>query len=210
MSSRVPSRPSRVSRRPSGTARLPMSLPGPAPPGSSTRRRAASAARWTRLLELSRLQSGQFKIKMEPFDLGEVLRQSAELFSPPAGDNRVCLTLCSPTRPPGTGRRRQAGAGLQQSAGQRRENQPRRLPRNRQRPQHCGPGRSERGRPWPRTYSRAAAPRFRALLPGDRVRTGVGLGLAISREIVLAHRGTIEVHSSPGAGAEFVVTLPEA
>lgn len=40
------------------------------------------------------------------------------------------------------------------------------------------------------------------------VRTGVGLGLAIAREIVLAHNGTIEARSEPGAGAEFVVNLP--
>lgn len=40
------------------------------------------------------------------------------------------------------------------------------------------------------------------------VRTGVGLGLAITREIVLAHGGGIEARSAPGAGAEFVVSLP--
>lgn len=39
-------------------------------------------------------------------------------------------------------------------------------------------------------------------------RTGFGLGLAIAREIVLAHGGEIEVTSSPGAGARFTVTLP--
>lgn len=37
---------------------------------------------------------------------------------------------------------------------------------------------------------------------------GLGLGLYISREIVEALGGTIEVESSPGGGAEFTVTLP--
>jgi signal transduction histidine kinase len=43
-------------------------------------------------------------------------------------------------------------------------------------------------------------------VPG--VRTGVGLGLTIAREIVLAHGGTIGVSSPPGEGARFTVSLP--
>ncbi len=38
--------------------------------------------------------------------------------------------------------------------------------------------------------------------------TGTGLGLPISRKLVDAHRGHIEVRSEPGAGTEFIVTLP--
>ncbi len=38
---------------------------------------------------------------------------------------------------------------------------------------------------------------------------GTGLGLAISKKLVDAHRGTLEVGSQPGAGAEFLVTLPK-
>ena len=36
---------------------------------------------------------------------------------------------------------------------------------------------------------------------------GTGLGLAITREIIKAHNETIEVHSTEGAGSEFVFTL---
>src|SRR5207302_2775725 len=36
---------------------------------------------------------------------------------------------------------------------------------------------------------------------------GAGLGLAIARGIVEAHRGTIRVASKPGKGARFVLTL---
>ncbi len=39
---------------------------------------------------------------------------------------------------------------------------------------------------------------------------GTGLGLAIVREIVVAHGGKLKVHSTPGRGTVFSMTLPEA
>ena len=38
--------------------------------------------------------------------------------------------------------------------------------------------------------------------------TGTGLGLALSKKVIEAHGGAIEVSSAPGAGTEFIVTLP--
>jgi two-component system OmpR family sensor kinase len=37
---------------------------------------------------------------------------------------------------------------------------------------------------------------------------GTGLGLYISRRIVEAHRGTIDVRDTPGGGSTFRVVLP--
>ncbi len=38
---------------------------------------------------------------------------------------------------------------------------------------------------------------------------GTGLGLPITKKLVDAHGGSIEVSSSEGSGAEFVLTFPK-
>ena len=43
----------------------------------------------------------------------------------------------------------------------------------------------------------------------DRARGGLGLGLAIVRNLVVLHGGTVDAHSAgPGRGSEFVIALP--
>jgi two-component system sensor histidine kinase BaeS len=41
-----------------------------------------------------------------------------------------------------------------------------------------------------------------------RFKQGMGLGLSIARDLVLAHKGRLEVESQPGAGSQFTVWLP--
>jgi signal transduction histidine kinase len=43
--------------------------------------------------------------------------------------------------------------------------------------------------------------------PGGQDR-GVGLGLAIAKQIIQAHSGEIAAHNQPGQGAVFTVKLP--
>ncbi|WP_375771924.1 GAF domain-containing sensor histidine kinase [Archangium gephyra] len=38
--------------------------------------------------------------------------------------------------------------------------------------------------------------------------SGLGLGLFLAQQIALAHGGTLEVHSAPGKGARFVLSVP--
>jgi two-component system sensor histidine kinase EvgS len=45
-------------------------------------------------------------------------------------------------------------------------------------------------------------------MAGERLGQGVGLGLAISRHIVAAMRGTLTAHSEAGKGSTFVVRIP--
>lgn len=42
----------------------------------------------------------------------------------------------------------------------------------------------------------------------DRNSGGMGLGLAIAKEFISAHGGSIEVDSKPGKGTTFTVSLP--
>ncbi len=51
---------------------------------------------------------------------------------------------------------------------------------------------------------------FRTQEAQRRAIQGVGLGLSISRSIISAHDGSIEVHSEQGVGTTFVVRLPLA
>jgi signal transduction histidine kinase len=47
-------------------------------------------------------------------------------------------------------------------------------------------------------------------IPGTEESNGVGLGLAIAREIVVSHGGSVGLHSTPGVGSEFYFDLPAA
>lgn len=55
---------------------------------------------------------------------------------------------------------------------------------------------------------RLFTPFFRADPSRARTTGGVGLGLALSRRIALAHGGRLEAASRPGAGSTFTLTLP--
>lgn len=65
-----------------------------------------------------------------------------------------------------------------------------------------GPGMSEEER------QRACEPLYRA--PGARVGQGMGLGLAIARQVAVAHGGSLVLAARPGGGTVATVQLPAA
>jgi PAS domain S-box-containing protein len=71
----------------------------------------------------------------------------------------------------------------------------------------CGPGIQEedRERIFEKYYKAKTSPKA-----NGKSMKGMGLGLAISKEIVDAHGGEIWVESEPGKGAHFYFTLPKA
>lgn len=166
------------------------------------------------ILEIARLESGELEPHLRPVDLGEVLRDRCQAFVGLAERSRVGLSVDSPeipvaieadpvlverildnllsnafrhTEPNGT-----VGASLEAREDGRaivtvRDN---------------GVGISAAARPhiFERFYRGSEGE------PAGAARTGIGL--ALSKELVELHHGTIEVESDEGVGTTFVVTFP--
>jgi signal transduction histidine kinase len=162
------------------------------------------------LLELSRMQSGQARIERDPVDIAEVVSRSAEIYSVQAKEKNIALRVSAEPGLTVTG----DADRLEQVFNNLLDNAVKNSPagsvvkitaehsgdRLRVTVADSGPGipAEQLSRVFERFYQ----------VPG--VRTGVGLGLTIAREIVLAHGGTIEATSPPGEGAKFIVSLPVA
>lgn len=168
------------------------------------------------LLVLARLESGQLPLVVKPLDLAEVLADVRRGFSPQAQEKGVTLSLLDTTIPPVNGDRDR----LLQVFGNLVDNALAFTPSG-----GLGEMAAMADGPWvvatvrdsgpgippdelPRIFERFyRVEKSRARTDGGR---GAGLGLAIVRELVEAHGGTISVASPPGEGATFTVRLPAA
>jgi signal transduction histidine kinase len=162
------------------------------------------------LLELSRMQSGQAQIAMTRLDLNDVLARSVEIYAVQAREKGVELRLHAEPQLFVTGDADHLEQVFNNLLDNAIKNNPRGCPVEitstvsgdfaQVRVSDSGQGISAENLPhvFERFYQ----------VPG--VRTGVGLGLTIAKEIVSAHVGTIEVQSRQGEGACFIVTLPLA
>ena len=160
------------------------------------------------LLELSRMQSGQLSLVKEPVDIEELLKQCREIFTLRAEEKDLRFSLDVPLLPRISGdfdRLEQVFNNLLDNA---IKNSPtggeiQIITRKTTDTVEIsvidsGPGIPPEQIPYV----------FERFYQAMGVRTGVGLGLAIAREIVLAHGGDIHVTSSPGEKTEFIIQLP--
>lgn len=161
------------------------------------------------LLELARMQAGQLKIEREQVNIDELLEHCREVFEVQAEEKKVTVKIEAEPPMPILGdfdRLEQAFSNILDNA---IKNSPatdevkiicRHLKTDsiEVRIIDNGPGIPPELLPH----------LFERFYQAGGMRTGFGLGLAIAKEIFLAHGGTIEVRSEPGEGAEFIVRLP--
>ncbi len=164
------------------------------------------------LLDLVRLHPGQRALQRAPLDVQAVLQAAVDKFSLRAAEQGVRLTTALPDDLPGL-----VGDAdrLAQVFGNLIDNALTHTP--------AGGSVTVTAAAKESGVEVAVVDTGRGLPPGEqqriferfyqvdkaRVNSGsVGLGLAISREIVEAHRGTLRVESVVGEGARFVVFLP--
>jgi signal transduction histidine kinase len=163
------------------------------------------------LLEFSRLESGQITMVKEPVDLKELLHQCYEIFLMHAEEKGVKLKKDIEPLPPIIGdidRLEQVFSNLLDNALKHTPsggdiNIIARHPN----PNFAEISITDTGPGIPAEQMRHVFERFYRADPSAG-KAGAGLGLAIARQIVLAHRGDIMAKSILGKGTEFVVRLP--
>ena len=186
----------------------------------STRTRAAEiirdesrrvASQVDELLDLSRIQAGQIVFSTDPVCVGDVVNQAAEVFGFRADDRGITIAT-------------EVQSGLQvRGDSDRLEQVVSNLLDNSLK--HGPEGSTVRlnagriGAEWIEVSVADEGPGipedkighvFERFYQGTGVRTGAGLGLAIAREIVVAHGGSIAVANAETGGAVFTVRLPAA
>ena len=161
------------------------------------------------LLELSRMQSGQLELSLEPVDIKELLLHCQEVFSLRAEETGVRLITDIEPLVPVSGdedRLEQVFSNLLDNALKNTPRQGEIVIRGRNKENNkveitisdTGPGIPPEQIPYV----------FERFYQVSGLRSGFGLGLAIVREIIIRHDGEIRVKSEPGEGTQFIITLP--
>jgi signal transduction histidine kinase len=164
-----------------------------------------------RILEYSRVDGGGRRYELEPLDLVSLVYETVDAFARPLGDSaeiRVEETGGRPIVAADAAALEQVLANLLDNALKYSGPQKRVLVRV-----GCDGGDAtiavvDQGIGIDIPDQRRIFEKFYRGAGAAHSRDGFGLGLAIVRQLVTAHDGTIEVSSSPGQGSTFTITLP--
>ncbi len=162
------------------------------------------------LMDISEAETGTMALRREPVDLGELVRQTVDLYEDLAEDKHLTMTAAADEGlvvPVNRNRMRQVLANLVDNAvkytpadGEIRIAARRDGPGALISVSDTGTGipADELPRIWERLYR------------GDKSRSerGLGLGLTLVKAIIEAHGGTVAVESAPGQGTRFDLRLP--
>lgn len=163
------------------------------------------------LMDVGRLQTGQLRLQMQPVSVGEVVSHVAEAVQLLAPNQPIVLTL--PQQPLTISgdlvRIEQIAFNLLTNAIKYASQSPQIEVRVRQvqdqaelQVQDYGPGIASEILPY--LFSRY----YQAAQISSQMQSGLGLGLFLTKELVTAHGGTVEVVSQPNVGTTFTVRLP--
>lgn len=161
------------------------------------------------MLDVSRIRTGKLSIRPSPFDLTQLVRGLVENFTAQAGAAHCALSLVADTAVSGTWdefRIEQVIANLLTNALRYGARQPVEVRVYQEHGLACVEVRDH-------GIGISVQNQQRIFQQFERVSSsqssaGLGLGLYISEQIVLAHGGSIGVHSEEGEGATFTVRLP--
>lgn len=171
-----------------------------------------------KILELSALQAGARALERAPHDLRALAARAAELATPALARRRVSIACVLPDQPvvadcddegvlrildnllENAGRYSPEGGCVRLTVDDAPASPTGRRPLLAV--EDSGPGVPREDR------ERIFQPFFQSGEARPTRRGGVGLGLAICREITLAHGGSIRVEDAPDGGSRFVVELP--
>lgn len=161
------------------------------------------------MLDVSRLRTGKLAIAPAPFDLAESARAMVEAMQELARQKGVAITLEAPDSLPLEGdefRIEQVINNLLTNALRYGQDKPVAV---------TVTAAGGQARVAVRDQGMGIAPEDQERIFEQFERTdgaaqvaGLGLGLYIARQIAQAHGGQLQVHSRPGEGAEFVLSLP--
>ncbi|TVR72037.1 MAG: PAS domain-containing protein [Sphaerobacteraceae bacterium] len=163
------------------------------------------------LLDVSRLQSGKFALSLEPIQLDELIRQTVELVQSTTPDREIHVELPDAALQAQVDpmRIQQVFFNLLLNAASYSDAEEKIHIRLMSEGDHAVVQVQDHGMGIP---EETRAEIFNRFYQGERgsggTNRGLGLGLYISREIVIAHQGEISVESTPGEGTTFSVRVP--